>query len=344
MRRKAPTIKEVAKEAGVSTSTVSNVLYHRRQSYSEETARRVWDAVRRLGYRPNLVARSLVQQRSFTIGVVVEYLSGSVFRNTYFGVVLDGVLEAATQHDYHVKLVRVRAGAYDKAIERIEDGSMEGVLLASLAADNPIAKYLAKSSIPAVMAGSVLPDLEIPYVDVDDFTAVYRAVQWLIQLGHRRIGIITGDMRKWSARRREQGYLMALREAGIEPHPSWRYEGDYRLESGEEGIRHILAAHPKPTAVVCGNDRTALGALRVLLEKGVRVPEEISILGFDDDESAALSVPPLTTIRQPMFEIGMKAAELLFQQIREGERVQHNLVLSTQLVVRNTVGPPPPDR
>ncbi|MCS7309822.1 MAG: LacI family transcriptional regulator, partial [Armatimonadetes bacterium] len=300
MRKRNPTIKEVAKEAGVSISTVSNVLTNKRKAYSEETARRVWEAVHRLGYRRNLIARSLVHRRTFTIGVVVEYLSGSVFRNTYFGVVLDGVLEAATEREYHVKIIRVRPNAYEKAVDHIEDGSMDGVVLASLAADNPIARYMAQSRVPAVMAGSVLPDMEIPYVDVDDLTAMYRAVKWLIELGHRRIGIITGDLRKWSARRREQGYLMALREAGIEPHPSWRYEGDYRLESGEAGMRFLLQADPAPTAVVCGNDRTALGVLRVLREKGIRVPEQVSVLGFDDDESAALSVPPLTTVRQPM--------------------------------------------
>lgn len=341
MRKRVPTIKEVAKEAGVSISTVSNVLTNKRKAYSEETARRVWEAVHRLGYRRNLIARSLVHRRTFTIGVVVEYLSGSVFRNTYFGVVLDGVLEAATQQEYHVKIIRVRPNAYEKAVEHIEDGSMDGVVLASLAADNPLAQYMLKSRIPAVMAGSVLPEVAIPYVDVDDFTAVYRAVRWLMELGHRRIGIITGDLRKWSARRREQGYLMALREAGIEPHAAWRYEGDYRLEAGEAGIQYLLRAKPAPTAVVCGNDRTALGVLRVLREKGIRVPEQISVLGFDDDESAALSVPPLTTVRQPMFEIGIKATELLLQQVEQGERLQHSIILPTELVVRETVAPPP---
>lgn len=343
MRKKVPTIREVAEAAGVSISTVSNVLYGKRGFYSPETAQRVWTAVEQLGYRPNHIARSLARRRTYTIGVVVEQLLGSVSHNMYFGAVLDGILQGATDQNYQVKIVRVPLDSYERAIGHIEDGSVEGVILVALWAGNPIIEYMEQSGVPAVVAGSIPPNVQLPCVDVEDIAATYQAVQWLISLGHRRIGIITGNMRQWSARRREQGYLMALREAGIEPHPSWRYEGNYCLEAGEAGAFQLLQTNPRPTAIVCGNDGMAIGALHVLQRQGIRVPNDISIIGFDDEDAAAFTVPPLTTIRQPMFDIGLRATELLLQQIEQGKRFQHSLLLPAELVVRETVAPPPPD-
>jgi LacI family transcriptional regulator len=340
--KKSPTIREVAEAAGVSISTVSNVLYGKQGFYSPETAQRVWAVVEQLGYRPNRLARSLARRRTFTLGVVAERHLGFVSHNAYFGLILDGILHEATEHEYQVKIVRVPADNPEKAMDYIVDGSVDGVALVALFADNPVLRLMEKSDVPTVVAGSIPPTVKLPCVDVEDIAATYQAVRWLIELGHRRIGIITGDMRQWSARRREQGYLMALREAGIEPNPSWRFEGDYRIESGEVGIVQLLRADPRPTAVVCGNDKMAIGALHVLREMGVRVPEDISIIGFDDSEESAFISPALTTFRQPMFDIGLKAAELLLQQIETGTRLQHNLLLPAELVVRQTVAPPPP--
>ncbi|MCS6830065.1 MAG: LacI family DNA-binding transcriptional regulator [Armatimonadota bacterium] len=344
MRKKLPTIREVAEAAGVSISTVSNVLYGKRGFYAPETAQRVWTAVEQLGYRPNHIARSLARRHTFTIGVVAEQLLGNVSHNLYFGVVLDGILQGATDRDYQVKIVRVPASAYEKAFGHIEDGSVEGAILLALPASNPIIERMEQSNIPSVVAGSIPPSSKLPCVDVEDIGATYQAVRWLISLGHRRIGIITGNLNYWSARRREQGYLMALREAGIEPHPAWRYEGNFSLAAGEAGALQLLRAEPPPTAIVCGNDRMAMGVLHALQRQGVKVPEQISVLGFDDEETATLTSPPLTTLRQPMFEIGLKAAELLLQQIELGKRLQHTLLLPAELVVRETVAPPPPDQ
>ncbi|MDW8104278.1 MAG: LacI family DNA-binding transcriptional regulator, partial [Armatimonadota bacterium] len=289
---------------------------------------------------PNYHARSLARQRTFTLGVVVEQLLGNVSHNTYFSIVLDGILQGATDNNYQVKIVRIPIDAHERAIEHIEDGSVDGVLLVALWVGSPILEYVERSSVPVVLAGSIPPNAKLPCVDIDDLAATYQAVQWLLQLGHRRIGIITGDLRQWSARRREQGYLMALREAGIEPLPSWRFEGDYCLQAGEMGALQLLRAEPPPTAIVCGNDHMAMGALHVLSERGVRVPEDLSLIGFDDVVESAFTVPPLTTIRQPMFDIGLRATEMLLQQIERGERFQHSLLLPTELVVRATVAPP----
>ncbi len=341
MRRRAPTIREVAQAAGVSISTVSNVLYNKVGYYSPETAQRVWEAVRKLGYRPNHTARSLARQRTYTIGVVVDYFLGGVSSNPYFGTVFDGILQAATDADYHVKIFRVPEGKSEPAVERIEDGSVEGVVTVALTVDNPLLEHLENSYVPTVWAGSIPPNAKIPCVDIDDISATYQAVKWLIELGHRRIAIITGITRQWSARRREQGYLMALWEAGIKPHPAWRYEGNFHVDSGKAGAAYLMGVHPRPTAIVCGNDRIAIGALYVLAEMGIKVPDEVSIIGFDNTEDAAYTEPPLTTINQPMFDIGLKAGEMLLQQIEQGTRFRNNLLLPADLVLRESVAPPP---
>ncbi len=340
MRRGAPTIREVAEAAGVSISTVSNVLYGKQGYYSPETAERVWQAVKNLGYRPNHIARSLARRRTFTVGVVVEQQLGNVSHNLYFGIMLDGILQAATDSDYQVKIIRVRPDNPEQAIGHIEDGSVDGVVLAALLANNPIIEHLEQSHVPSVVAGSIPPHAKLPCVDVDDTAGIYQAVKWLTQLGHRRIGIILGDLRQWSARRRESAYLMALRDAGIEPNPAWRYEGNYVLEGGEAGVHHLLSAHPRPSAIVCSNDTMAMGALRALHERGIKVPEEVSLIGFDDTPASAYTSPPLTTVRQPVFDIGLRAAEMLIQQVERGKRCEHNLLFPAELVVRNTVAPP----
>lgn len=218
---------------------------------------------------------------------------------------LDGILQGASDNSYQVKLVRVPPSAHERAIGHIEDGSVDGVILVALWADSPLVRYM--------------------------------------ELGHRRIGIITGDWRQWSARRREQGYLMALREAGITPLPSWRYEGNCCIEAGEAGALRLMQQEPRPTAIVCGNDRMAIGALHLLSEQGLRVPQDVSILGFDDAVEAAFTVPPLTSICQSMFEIGLRATELLLQQIEQGNQSRHSLLLPTERVVRATVAPPLPE-
>lgn len=339
--RQTPTIKEVAQKAGVSISTVSNVLYGREGYYSPETANRVWQAVRSLGYRPNLIARSLARGRTFTIGIAVEGQSGGVSTNIYLALILDGILHYTYPRDYHVKIVRVNLPSTEKAFQRLEDGSVDGVVLAAPSVDSPVVESMIHSHLTSVIAGTAPPNSPLPCVDIDDFSATYEAVKWLISLGHRRIGIITGYMMHWSARRRLQGYLMALHDAGIEADPSWRYEGDYGVGSGKAGAQYMLQLHPRPTAVVCGNDGMALGALRQFQQAGLRVPEDISLLGFDDSEGAALANPPLTTIRQSPFDIGLRAAELLLWQIESGTRAEHHVLLPTELVIRESVMPPP---
>ncbi len=166
------------------------------------------------------------------------------------------------------------------------------------------------------------------------------AVRWLLSLGHRRIGIITGPCQQWSAVRRWNGYLAAMRAAGIDPPPEWRHSGDYTWRSGRSGAAELMAVRPRVTAIVCGNDAVALSAMQALQDSGVRIPEDVSLIGFDDINAARWSRPQLATVRQPLHEIGGKAAETLIQEIATGKREAVARLYPGELIRRPSVGTP----
>lgn len=341
-----PTIKDVAERAGVSVTTVTNVLHGRGGRFSEKTRERVLRAVEELGYRPNQIARSLVRRRSNTVGVVVEHFRGALLGNPYYSTLLDGILAEAVKSGYQLKIIALNRPDPEHARLSTEDGSVDGAILAAPLYQSPLLQWVENCNIPRVVAGSSPRDLRAACVDVDDEGSVYAAVNWLIELGHRRIAFIAGPTNYWSARQRERGYLRALHEAGITPTPHWIRRGNYSTLSGRQAMELLLQVRPAFSAVVSCNDWMALGALEVLRRKGLLVPDDISVLGFDDVEAAAVASPPLTTIRQPVREIGITAARLLIQQIESGQPSTEHVIFPGELVQRDSVipcSPEPPD-
>ena len=336
MPKQTPTIKDVAAYAGVSVTTVTNVLHGRGHRFSEETRQKVLRAVEALGYRPNQVARSLVRRRSYTLGVVVEHFRGALLGNPYFSTLLDGVLAEAVQAGYQLKIIALTSSDIEHVRQRTEDGSIDGAILAAPLHQSPLLQWAQECPLPCVVAGSSPRDLHAACVDVDDENAVYQGVKWLIAQGHRRIAFIAGPVNYWSAHQREQGYLRALSEAGIFVTSHWIRRGNYSTESGRWAMEKLLQVRPPFSAVVCCNDWMALGALEALRRRGICVPEEISVMGFDDVEAAAVASPPLTTIRQPVREIGMRAAKLLIQQIESGTRTPERVIFPGELVQRDS--------
>lgn len=347
MSRQTPTIKDVALRAGVSVTTVTNVLYGRGGRFSDETRRRVLQAVEELGYRPNQIARSLVRRRSNTLGVVVEHFRGALLGNPYYSTLLDGILAEAVQAGYQLKIIALERPDLDYVRQSTEDGSIDGAILAAPLHQNPLLHWVENCNLPHVVAGSSPRDLRAACVDVDDEGSVYSAVKWLIELGHRRIAFIAGPVNYWSAQQRERGYLRALAEAGITPTPHWIRRGNYSTQSGRLAMEMLLQVRPPFSAVVCCNDWMALGALEAMRRKGVLVPEDISIVGFDNVEAASVASPPLTTIHQPVREIGMTSARLLIQQIESGKPSDEHVIFPGELIRRDSVipySPEPPDR
>ncbi len=339
-QRKRATIKEVAARSGVSVATVSNVLQNKSHLYSPETAERVWQVVRELGYRPSSVARSLIRQRTDTIGVVLEERQNVVL-DPYVMAVLEGILEYTVPRNFPVKIISLLYQQEpDSFLAHLDDGSVDGVLLIAPRTHSRALQWAQQSDVPAVVVGSTVPDTPLTCVDVDDTSAVHRAVQWLIDLGHGRIGHVAGPQTQWSARRRLRAYQRAMQEAGIEPRPEWVAEGQYTPPSGKAAMEHLLCRAPELTAVVCGNDWMAMGVIEAVYQKGLRIPDDISLVGFDDIDSAQWFTPPLTTIRQPMRHIGIKGAELLLEQMEGGRRGREVTLFPAELVIRQSVSEP----
>lgn len=339
-QRKRCTIKEVAARSGVSVATVSNVLQNKSHLYSPQTAQRVWQAVRELGYRPSSVARSLIRQRTDTIGVILEERQ-EVVLDPYVMAVLEGLLEYTVPRNYPIKIISMLyQQSADSFLAHVDDGSVDGVVLVAPRTHSVALQWAQQANIPAVVAGSTLPDTPLPCVDVDDTAAIYQAVRWLIELGHQRIGHIAGPQTQWSAKRRLQAYHQAMRDAGIAVKPEWVVEGQYTPPSGKEAMEQLLNTAQELTAVVCGNDWMAMGAMEAVYQRGLRVPEDISLVGFDDIDSAQWVTPPLTTMRQPMRQIGAKAAEMLINQIETGKRAREVVLFCAEMVVRQSVAPP----
>ncbi|GBC94809.1 HTH-type transcriptional repressor CytR [bacterium HR16] len=340
VQRKRCTIKDVAARSGVSVATVSNVLQNKNHLYSPETAQRVWQAVRELGYRPSSVARSLIRQRTDTIGVILEERQ-EVVLDPYVMSVLEGILEYTVPRNYPIKIVSMLyQQSPDSFLAHVDDGSVDGVVLVAPRTHSAALQWAQQANIPAVVVGSTLPNTPLSCVDVDDTSAIYQAVCWLIEMGHRRIGHIAGPQTQWSAKRRLQAYRQAMQDAGIEVKLGWVVEGHYTPPSGKEAMEQLLNVAPELTAVVCGNDWMAMGAMEAIYQKGLRVPEDISLVGFDDIDTAQWVTPPLTTMRQPTRQIGAKAAELLINQIETGKRVRETVLFCAEMVVRQSVAPP----
>jgi DNA-binding LacI/PurR family transcriptional regulator len=334
------TIKEVAARSGVSVATVSNVLQNKSHLYSRKTAERVWRAVHELGYRPSSVARSLIRQRTDTIGVILEERQELVLDPYVMGV-LEGLLEYSVPRSYPIKIVSMMyQQSPDSFLAHVDDGSVDGVVLVAPRTYSAALQWAKRAAIPAVVVGSTPPDTPLPCVDVNDTAATYQAVRWLIQLGHQHIGHIAGPQTQWSAKRRLEAYHQAMQDACIEVKPEWVAEGNYTPPSGKKAMESLLQVSPRLTAVVCGNDWMAVGAMEAIYQKGLRIPEDISVFGFDDIDTAQWVTPPLTTMRQPTQQIGAKAAELLIEQIETGKRECEVVLFPAELVVRHSVAPP----
>ena len=337
MLKRSPTIKDVADTAGVSIATVSNVIRGKSTLFSDPTAERVLHAIRELNYSPNHTARSLVIQSTKTLGVVVPKNHGRLTSNTYLSAMLDGFLDYSVSAGYQTKIISLVNDDKRLAVSLVEDGSTDGVALMAPPNDSPLLSWIHKTRIPTVIAGSIPPDLELPSVDVDDISACCEAVSWMVSLGHRKIGMITGNPSQWSSRRREIGYRKALEAADIEYNPAKVFQGDYTHTSGEAGAHYFMGLKQEITALFCANDWMALGAMRTFQNCGKQVPDDISIIGFDDIQSAQWSAPTLSTMHQPIQEIGTKVAEMLIEQILTGTLAESSKLLPATLVIRQSV-------
>jgi DNA-binding LacI/PurR family transcriptional regulator len=326
-RPRAVVMADVAKLAGVSLQTVSRVI-NDSPHVSVATRQRVVDAMRKLEYRPNPVARALVTGRSKTLGVVS-------FDTTLFGPAstLFGIERAAHDAGYFVSIVSLRAltrSSVMSAVERLRAQGVDGILVIAPQESATQALLHLPQDVP-VVAAEAGPDESVPLVAVDQVAGARLATAHLLELGHRTVWHISGPRDWLEAQDRVNGWRATLEEAGAAPPPV--LVGDWSAHAGHE-LGRQLAANPDVTAVFVANDQMALGVLRSLHEAGRRIPEDLSVVGFDDIPEAGYFTPPLTTVRQNFNEMGRRSLLLLLEQIESGVRTPARETVAPELVVR----------
>ena len=332
------TIKDVAREVGVSLGTVSNVLNGRNAQYNEETYQRVMQVVRELDYHPNRHARSLARRTAQVIGVSFAEQERSLSGNPYVADILDGMMQSASENGYNLTLFTcLPSGKESRYLTQFLDRSIDGLCLIAPALLNPLPKDLLLTHLPAIVVGADYPETAISWIDVNNEEGARVAMEYLVEHGHTRIAHLAGEPVQRSALLRHSGYCSILAKYNLTNDPSFVHWCDYDKEKGYHYAKHLLKRSDRPTALFAADDLIALGALDAARELGLRVPEEVSVIGFDDIPKAQDAHPPLTTIRQPMREIGMRAAEWLIKQaaVKRVEPLQ--LLIKPSLVERGSV-------
>lgn len=334
------TIRDVAKASGVSVATVSYVLNNGPRSVRDSTRAQVLEAVERLGYHPNALARGLAGHRVNTIGVLFGRVEPEIVTNPYVSAVLQGVFSQSAELGFNVTLFTQRWKSAELSALSLKDGRCDGLLLVAPTRDTDVIPGLAALGMPVVVVSAAVdPSYRMPFVDVDNFQGAKLAVEHLLALGHRRIAHLGGDYSQPSADERRNGYLAAMGEAGLDAGPELVTECGYGKGDAVGPTRRLLMHPQPPTAVFAANDTLALDALRVARELGIRVPDQLSLVGFDDIQAAPLVTPPLTTVRQPMADIGAWATRLL-EQLIEGKPVAQQAHRATpEVVVRGSSAP-----
>jgi DNA-binding LacI/PurR family transcriptional regulator len=336
------TLDEVARVAGVSRATVSRVV-NGSPKVSPEIRRSVERAIDRLGYVPNRAARSLVTRRSESIAVVITEPATRLFSDPFFPRVIRGVSTALAARDLQlVLLMPDDPHEEERTVRYLTGGHVDGVILVSLHGNDPLPSELAARRVPLVVVGRPL-GVEVDHVDADNRGGAALATRHLLEGGRRRIATITGPADMVAGIDRLAGYRDALGEAGVPVDPELIAVGDFTHEGGTAARARLLATRPVLDAVFCASDLMAVAALGVLQTGGQRVPEDVAVVGYDDAPIATTTRPQLTSIRQPVEEMGREMVHLLVESMERRDRVPRRVILATELIRRaSSTGRPMP--
>ncbi len=334
----AATMKDVAVRARVSTATVSRALMNP-EKVSQATRNRVEQAAIDVGYLPGSLNRNLKRNESRTILVIVPDIC-----DPFFSEIIRGIEATAAEQGY---LVLIGDCAHQNQQEKtfidlIITKQIDGMLLLGSRLPFDASKEEQRNLPPMVMANEFAPELELPTVHIDNLTAAFNAVNYLHELGHQRIACIAGPEEMPLCHYRLQGYVQALRRSGMTVDPHYIARGDFTYEAGANALEQLLNLPQPPTAIFCHSDVMALGALSMAKRRGFRVPDDLSIIGFDNIALAEFCDPPLTTVAQPRFDIGREAMLLLLSQLNGHTVSSGSRLLDCELVLRGTTRAPKP--
>ncbi len=333
--KKSVSIKDIARAAGVTPGTVSRAL-HDSPRVHPKTRRQIQRIAGDMAYVPSAVARSLVTQRTYTLGVVVTTIT-----DLFLAEVFTAIEETAWEFNYRVLLTNSRGepAREIEAIRSLRERRVDGIVLISGCTDCDADCLQILSGLPVIMINNAHNVPIWSSVQVDNVTSSKEACQHLLELGHTRVAHIAGPACLWDSEERRRGYEQALDDYGIGVDPSLIVAGDSLPMGGMEAMRRLLALEHPPSAVSCYNDVTALGAMRASRGCGLSIPDDISIVGFDDIDLAAYLETPLTTVAQPKHRMGEKAVRMIMELVAGAEQVA-DCVLPGRLVIRDSTMPP----
>ena len=326
-------IKEVAKAAGVSVATISRVLNHP-ETVLEETKKHVLAIMEELSYKPNSLARGLALNRTNTIALLIPDIL-----NPKFMEIAKGVEDVAHSKGYNILLCNTE-GVLQKEKEYIEimkSRRVDGIILANTLLEEKDMKIFQSEKFPVVSIGKVIKNINIVYID--DFKAAYEATNHLIEIGYKEIGFLSGPLKHYENITKKKGYEKALQNSGIDIKKEYCIEGESDINGGYISSKRLIKNNPKLQAIFVANDLMAIAALDAIKSEGLRVPEDIAVVGFDNISMAALVEPKLTTIAEPIYKMGLVASRILLEQIETpDEHFPQQILLQTKLKVRQSCG------
>jgi LacI family transcriptional regulator len=331
------TIKDIARQAGVSIATVSRTLTGK-NGMSPETRERILRISKSLNYFPNLRARGLVAKKPDVLGIVIPRTSEFAFSNPFYAEVLKGIGKKARESGQYLLFAFQGEEGY---VRMVQHGLAGGIIVVANRIDDPRLQEAWKMKIPVVLIPGYPWEQQIPSVDGDSFDGILKAVNHLVELGHRRIAFLNGPSNSKYSIQRLAGYREGLIRNRLPFQKDWVYEFDAAQEGGYQGMRRFFSRGEAPTAVLVVNDFSAMGALRAAKEMRYRVPEDVSVIGYGDVPFASMTDPPLTTLRTPYQEMGHQAADMLLRLIRGKRLLQKHVVMPVELVVRKSTASPP---
>ncbi len=335
MERRA-TLRDVAEKAGVTTATVSYIL-NDKKNFPDETKQRVMAAIAELGYIPNLSARTLTQRSSKLIGIVVPQTEGSrlMFQNNFYSEILGSIEFHARQNGYHIIISATDAN--ESYLRLARERNLDGIIVIGMYPDE-FYRQMKESRIPIVLVDSYCNDHYYHNIRIDDAYGSYLATHYVLSKGHRNIAFFSGQIKENGVmKKRLTGYRDALAEYDVVFDRRYVFEGKIDYASGIDAAERLLTSGVPATAVVAAADILAIGAMKGFYERGIRVPEDISVMGFDDLEISQYLTPGLSTIRQEISQKGEKAVELLINNIKEPNLTKQEQILPVQLVERGSV-------
>ncbi|MFO7888860.1 MAG: LacI family DNA-binding transcriptional regulator [bacterium] len=330
------TIADIAREANVSKMTVSRVLSGKGQ-VAPETAERIRKVIDKMEYHPNLIARSLASKKTKIIGVIVPKIE-HMFLDNYIAQILSGVTDVALKNDYKIILCPVDISREsDTAYLNISRTKMlDGMILVKTKINDPNLKKLVEIDFPFVLVNYKCSSDKIHYIDSHNIKGAKMAVKYLYNLGHRKIAFVAGSMDETNARDRMRGFKTAMTEYNLHCPDEWIIYGDFSKEKAYAESEKFFTGDTIPTAIFCSDDYMAIGVMERIKNKNLGIPEDIAVMGFDDIELAAYVKPSLTTIRQPIYELGKSSAEMLLNIVNRNENIQKHKILDVELIKRES--------